>query len=125
MKTKLTILSLAIALCSCVPTGRYYWGSYSQTQYLLIKNADDAARKSRKDDLMKIIQTSRTRKQPIPPGVAAEMGYLLYNEGSYSASLSYFKNEMENYPESTQLMQLIIKKAEDLDKEKAGTDNKK
>jgi hypothetical protein len=125
MKTQLFVLTLAIFLCSCAPTSRYYWGNYSQTQYLVIKNADDVSRKERKDELLKIIQVSKSSKKPIPPGICAEFGYMLYNEGNYSTALAYFKNEMENYPESTPLMKLVIKKTEELDKEKTDSETKK
>jgi hypothetical protein len=125
MKTKFLIIATAILFLGCAPTGRYYWGKYSTSQYLLMKNANDDARKDHKAELLNIMLTSKQKSKPIPPGICAEYGYILLNEGDYSAASSYFNKEVENYPESAPLMQLILKKIDDLKKEKEKSETSK
>jgi hypothetical protein len=125
MKTKFLIIATAILFLGCAPTGRYYWGKYSTSQYLLMKNANDAARKDHKAELLKIMLTSKQRSKPIPPGICAEYGYMMLNEGDYSVASSYFNAEVENYPESAPLIKLILKRIDDLKKEKENTETPK
>lgn len=108
---KLLVFSLFLAIgflvSNCGVTPLYYWGNYPHTFYKQIKKADEKAEQNHKDELLKIINTSQEKELRVPPGVYAELGFMMLAEDS-EASRRYFQLEMDTYPESAQLMQLLI-----------------
>ena len=49
--------------------------------------------------------------QKVPPGICAEFGYALFEEGQAAESLPWFQREKETWPESTVLMDKMIRNA--------------
>ena len=85
----------------------YYWGNYPNTYYKQIKKADDNALENHKTELENIITRSGEMDIRVPPGVYAELGFIIMQEDAEKAT-QYFQLEIETYPESSQLMNLLI-----------------
>ena len=97
---------LALIVSSCAKP-LYYWGTYSNTYYKNVKRADEKAFDNHKENLISIIAKSEQKHTQVPPGVYAELGFLLLPDDGEAAG-RYFQLEMETYPESTQLMKVLI-----------------
>ncbi len=50
--------------------------------------------------------------EKVPPGICAEYGYALLEEGQAAQSLPWFQREKETWPESTVLMDKMIRNAQ-------------
>lgn len=104
-------------LISCAPQ-QYVWGSYETELYGYYKDPD------RLENLMMALETAiaegeksakktssaggaKTRR--VAPGLYAEYGYLLMIKNQGAKAKSYFKKEKQSWPESTVLMDKMIK----------------
>ena len=106
-----TILIL-ICLDGCatkISNSNLYWGDYSRTLYELKKNPSSEAADKHKRELKRIIKRSLKIGLTPPPGVQAELGYMLLNEGDKKSALKLIKGEVKHYPESKVLMKRIYK----------------
>jgi len=105
-------------LISCAPQQKYVWGSYETELYGYYKDPE------RLENLMKALETaiaegeeSATKtssadgatSRRIAPGLYAEYGYLLMLNKEGARAKSYFEKEMQSWPESTVLMEKMIK----------------
>ena len=109
MKTTLVLISLlGCFVCGCNPPPIFYWGDYSETLYTYKKTPDKKTLDAHKKTLLNIISEAPKNKQRIPPGVCAEYGYLLLNEGKESEGLEFLRKEQELFPESRSFIQRLI-----------------
>jgi hypothetical protein len=112
-----TILSFAILLIvssiGCAPKQMYYWGDYSDTLYAYKKNSNDETLLKHMQELNKIIEQSNKHNTRVPPGVYGELGYLTLKSDKVKEAIEYFNIEKQLYPESTILMDRLIKKSEE------------
>lgn len=91
-------------LGACAPQGLYYWGDYSQALYDY--QQDPTALSAYRTALEDIVEKSD--KRPIPPGIQAELGYLVWLEGDPSAAADLFRAEKASWPESAHFMDRAI-----------------
>lgn len=63
------------------------------------------------EDLRKIIQYGEISGR-VPPGIYAEYGYALYEQGNYPEAIEYFKKEQSKWPESDIIMTKMINNAQ-------------
>jgi hypothetical protein len=85
----------------------YYWGDYSETLYAFKKNPDEKTTAEHKKMLLKIIDDSPKKNKQVPPGVFAEYGYMLIQEGKGEEGMLYLEKEATVYPESFVFIQRL------------------
>ncbi len=101
---------LAVILGGCAGPKLYYWGDYSDTLYANRKTPGDETQFVHIQELREIITVSKQRNQRVPPGVYAELGYFYLKTNQSRLAVDYFRQEQQLYPESTVLMERLIKK---------------
>jgi hypothetical protein len=106
---------VALASSGCRPPSMYYWGGYDQALYTHYRNPQD--RVAYVESLRVIIAEAEQRGLRVPPGVAAEYGYALYEEGRPQEAVPWFQRERDQWPESRMLMEKMIRNAQ----QRAGT----
>ena len=102
---KITLLGLIMTLgmlqgCATVTEAGYYWGAYSDTLYKYTKDPNEATLANHVEELEKIIKVSREKSLRVPPGVHAELGYIMSRLGDDVRASVQYENEMALYPES-------------------------
>ncbi len=106
----LAAAALAAALSACAPRTQYHWGSYDTALYHQYKNPQD--REQFIESLKTTILEAEQLGQKVPPGICAEYGYALYEEGQAAEALPWFQREKQTWPESTVLMDKMIRNAQ-------------
>jgi hypothetical protein len=105
-------LALAIALASgCVtrPHDKYEWGDYDPALYGYYKSPAKVGELLA--DLEGTIKAADSHNQPAPPGLRAEYGYLLLQQGKSSEAILAFQTEEKQWPESRVFMEHMIQVA--------------
>lgn len=99
------MIGAALLLAGCSGTNTLYeWGSYQPALVNYKKNADKAAfEEELRESIVKAEKSNR-----VPPGLYAELGYLLYEQGEATDAAQYFAKERDAYPESAVLMNKLI-----------------
>src|SRR5512145_1362778 len=108
-KTVLMLLVPAAAFlaAACGPKTLYSWRGYDDTLYAHYKSPQDHARHVER--MQKIVTETEAAGVKMPPGVYAEYGYALLEEGRFGESATYFGKEKESWPESTVIMEKMIR----------------
>jgi hypothetical protein len=101
---------VATALGACVPQTRYHWGQYDAALYQHYKNPQD--REQFVAALRTTIDEAEQMGMKVPPGICAEYGYALFEEGQAAESVPWFQREKDTWPESTVLMDKMIRNAQ-------------
>ena len=106
----LILLSLlAILLLAACAQNRYlYYGDSSQSYYAALKNPDktEAYQRSLED----VFRRSADKGLPVPPGLYCEYAMLRLQDGDRSTAREYLLKEREQWPESAQLVNLLLAK---------------
>ncbi len=101
---------LAMLLSSCASTKLYSWYDYQEDYYHYVKTND----KKTFDDLVKtyekIISTQKETRGVVPPGIYADYGYLLIQNGKTAEGKAMLAKELELYPESKVFVGSILKR---------------
>lgn len=95
---------------SCASNSNLYdWGSYTDKCYDYSKNPSEWNRKLLMNQFERIMdyQVFGERKV-VPPGVYADYGFFLIQEGLISDGLEYLGYEMELYPESAHFIEKVV-----------------
>ncbi|HEY6105784.1 MAG TPA: DUF4810 domain-containing protein [Anaeromyxobacteraceae bacterium] len=105
------ILTLALsALAGCATPTMYHWGAYDDTLYRYYKTP--AEREAFVASLKTIVLEAEQEGRRVPPGVHAEYGFALYEEGLFDQAIVYFQKERDQWPESRVLMEKMIRNAQ-------------
>jgi len=112
MKKYVHCLLLTILITGCAPQPMYYWGNYSDTLYKYKKNATPEMLDAHKTELLSIISKSEQKGLRVPPGVSAELGYILLLQGLNDQAIYYLEKEKSNYLESTQFIDDLLQNLE-------------
>ena len=108
---RLLLAALSLSLLSaCVSPGKYSWGNYDGTLYGYYK--DPTRLDAHVAEMESIIRSSEQTNKKVAPGIHAEYGYFLMQNGKAGAAVTQFEKEKTNWPESTQLMSSMIRLAE-------------
>lgn len=115
MTRELTLAAAAAVLLSGAPgcvtkQTHYQWGNYDEALYANYKNPQD--RQAFVASLKTIILQSEKTRGKAPPGVYAEYGYALFEEGNGVEAIVYFKKERDAWPESREFMEKMISNAQ-------------
>ena len=105
-------LLLAFAATACSgPSSYYAWGSYNEALYAHYHAPQDARGLDR--GAQDHHPRGRAgRRAGCRPGIYAEYGYALFEEGDTRNAVVYFKKEQDLWPESRFLMEKMIRNAE-------------
>lgn len=86
----------------------YTWGNYDETLYSHYKNPQD--HEKHLENLKAIVTNAETTGGGrIPPGLYADFGFALYEAGRTDEAVKYFGKEKEKWPESTVMMDKMIR----------------
>ena len=96
--------ALAVSACSTTPKTLYTWGDYQKTLINYAKDSDEAAFEAGLRTSIDLAEADSA----VPPGLYAELGYLLYANGNVADATPLFIKERELFPESTILMDKLI-----------------
>jgi hypothetical protein len=104
-------LLLALSASACVSSGSYYhWGSYNETLYGHYKRPLD--RQAWIEGLKTTILEAEQEGEKVPPGIYAEYGYALFEEGNAQQAVVYYRKEADLWPEARFFMEKMIRNAE-------------
>jgi hypothetical protein len=107
----LAVAGLVVSGCAGKVT-TYRWGNYDEVLYAHYKAPQD--RQAYVASLKTIILAAQREGKTVPPGIYAEYGYALYEEGSTADAILYFKKERDLWPESRGFMEKMITNAQRL-----------
>lgn len=106
----LIVFALPIFLVGCaVPAAKYNWGNYDSSLYSYYKDTSKSTEHIA--ELESIIQSADQTQAKVAPGIHAEYGYFLMQQGKSSEAVAQFEREKTKWPESAQLMNSMIKVA--------------
>ena len=107
---RLLLAALSLSLLSaCVAPAKYGWGNYDGTLYGYYK--DPTRLDAHVAEMESIIRSSEQTNKKVAPGIHAEYGYFLMQNGKADAAVTQFEKEKTNWPESAQLMSSMIRLA--------------
>ncbi len=105
-----TLAMSALLLVGCATNHeKYTWGSYDPALYAYYKSPAKVTELSL--TLRETIDASDAKKLPVAPGLRAEYGYLLLQQGNASQAVVYFQAEEKEWPESKVFMDRMIQVA--------------
>ncbi|WP_242394961.1 DUF4810 domain-containing protein [Anaeromyxobacter oryzisoli] len=110
MRAPVFAFAVALAVSGCAARTTYHWGSYDETLYKHYKRPLD--REAWVAGLEETVLAAEQDGERVPPGVYAELGYALLEEGQTKEAISYFEKEKTKWPESRVLMEKMIRNAQ-------------
>jgi hypothetical protein len=96
-------------LAGCGGHTLYEWRGYENKLYDHYKNP---AQQQEFTEAMKEVVLGAEAEGRVPPGIYAEYGFLLFEQGNSAAAIQYYKKEAARWPESEMLMEKMIAVAE-------------
>jgi hypothetical protein len=114
MKKLLFITSCFLLLAAGCATQKtlYNWGKYQEASYYYMKNNTDKDLEALLKEYQYIINNQKAGRKIVPPGIYADYGYLLIQQGKVNEGLELMKLEIALYPESAVFIEGIIKRLE-------------
>ncbi|MFS8975307.1 DUF4810 domain-containing protein [Cupriavidus necator] len=100
------VLATAALLSACAPQQKYAWGSYEPALYTYYKAP--AASEAFAEQLNKTISGAESSGAKVPPGLYAEYGNVLLEQGKAKDAVVWFGKEKAAWPESAALMTRMI-----------------
>ena len=104
------VMSLSLVGCASGPQSLYSWGTYPQQTYLLLSVPEKTSPQEQIAKLEKDIEKAKAKNAAVPPGLYAHLGLLNLNLNNGQRAVEYFELERQVYPESTVLMDRLLKK---------------
>jgi len=104
----LALTALGLAACGG-GRGLYYWNGYDAALYQHYRNPQD--QEAFVAALVTTVRQADERGLRVPPGVSAELGYALFEEGRPGEAIPWFERERHEWPESKVLMEKMIRNA--------------
>jgi len=101
------VLSAALVLTACAAPSKYNWGNYEGSLYSYYKDTSKTAEHAA--ELQCTITDSETTGKLVAPGLYAEYGFLMLQEGKSKDAIAQFEKEKAKWPESTYLMDNMIR----------------
>ena len=103
----LCILFFFFSLIGCVHT-QYEWNNYDTKLYNHYKNPAE------REKFIQALKEILDYAEPIgkvPPGIYAEYGFVMYEQGNDQQAVLYFQKEADKWPESRAFMTKMIANA--------------
>ena len=101
----LCALVLLFSLIGCGAQSRYNWNSYDTKMYKHYKNPNE--REAFIESLKEIIDNAEPNGK-VPPGIYAEYGFVMYEQGNNQEAILYYQKEANKWPESRVFMTKLI-----------------
>ena len=108
--TCMAVAAAALTAAGCAPATMYHWYGYDDALYRHYRNPQD--REAFVEALRTTVRDADERGLRVPPGLSAELGYALYEEGRTQDAIPWFDRERQQWPESRVLMEKMIRNAE-------------
>ena len=108
MAALMRFLALSLVLfgvAGCTPKTIYTWTGYDDALYNHYKNPTE--NEAFIEALKEVVEEGE-KSGRIPPGIYAEYGYTLYEQGKIAEAVIYFKKESEKWPDSKIFMNKVI-----------------
>jgi hypothetical protein len=110
----LWVLLLIFSLIGCRGAQtRYNWSNYDNQMYHHYKNP---AERDAFVQALKEIMDNAEQDGKMPPGIYAEYGFALYEQGNNQQAVVYFQKEANKWPESRSFMTKLIANANNREK---------
>lgn len=106
---RLALAVAALGAAGCARPTLYHWNGYDAALYRHYRNPQD--REAFVATLVTTVRDADDRGLRTPPGISAELGYALYEEGKAAEAIPWFEREQREWPESTVLMEKMIRNA--------------
>jgi len=107
------IVSAFIVLAGCAaPKPHYYYGNYTESQLAYVKEPGDETLKLKVaaiEDIIAKVEEESTSKR-VPPGIYADLAYLMALSGKNKEAITFFNKEKEIYPESSLFVDKMVNK---------------
>jgi len=111
---RLLVIFLFLLTIGCATTENLYtWENYDLTSYNYLKNADEESVEELKETYIKIIEEQKGIRKVPPPGIYADYGFLLIQEGEVEKGKELLNKEIEFYPEAEKFITRILKMIEE------------
>ena len=101
---------LTLVGCASGPQSLYSWGGYPQQTYLMLAVPEKTSPQQQILALEKDVEKAKAKNAAVPPGLYAHLGLLNLNIQNGPRAIEYFELERQIYPESTVLMDRLLKK---------------
>ena len=109
----LAAMIMALCFVSCtVQKPLYEWGQYDDAIYAYTKGNDEKSLENLITLYEKIITKPKGSRQVPPPGVCADLGYLMFKKGEKDKGKELLKKEIQLYPESKIFIDSVLKRLE-------------
>lgn len=105
-----TFTASVLLLASCTSTKLYTWYDYQRDYYEFVKNNDKKSLEKLAETYNKIIKNQKDSRGIVPPGIYADYGYLLLEQGKTEEAKAMLAKEIELYPESAVFVGSILKR---------------
>ena len=113
MKKILVLFCLTTLVVSCSQPIMYNWCDYERTSYDYYKKQSPESTQALMKTYKKMIAGEQScQRKVVPPGIHAEYGYLLIQNGQKDLGIDQWRKEIESYPESATFINRIIKLTE-------------
>ena len=96
-------------LAGCGGHTLYEWRGYDSKLYEHYVHPNEQQKFS--EDMKEVVVRAEAEGR-VPPGIYAEYGFLLLEQGNRAAAVQYFQKEATRWPESRMLMDKLIAVAE-------------
>jgi len=106
---KIAAFTLLLPLCGCVAQTQYAWNNYDTTLYSHYK---DPSQKEEFAQALKETVEEAESSNRVPPGIYAEYGFLMYEQGNSLQAIQYYQKEADKWPESRAFMTKMINTAQ-------------
>lgn len=107
IKRSLILVALVFLATGCATNkGLYEWGSYEDDLFAYY-HKPELKEKVVASHLAYLSELEQNNKKP-PPGLLAEAGTLLLQEGDRKGALAFYQREHDLWPESRQMMSALI-----------------
>lgn len=111
MKNVLLAGTVLLIMASCnTQTSLYNWRDYVDSSYRYYKQQTPESTEHLMKTYEAMIKKPNGSRKTIAPGICAEYGYFLIQNGKREEGVTMFQKEKELYPESTVFMDRLIKK---------------
>ncbi|WP_294427446.1 DUF4810 domain-containing protein [uncultured Treponema sp.] len=104
------ISSIALLAISCSSTELYSWYNYQSDYYHYLKNADEKSQERLLQTYQVIITKQKDIRGVVPPGIYADYGWLLLQNGKAEEGKAMLMKEIELYPESEVFVGTLLKR---------------
>lgn len=109
-KVQAIALLILFTLASCASNNTLYeWDHYEQTLFIVYH---EPAYKEKALKNYLVFVENHHKSKPLAPGLYAEAGTFLLEQGDYKGAIGFYKLEYESWPESRPMLSALIKNLE-------------